>query len=415
MPALQLDSLDKSTWQTFRFEQIARSIGERVEPSETDLETYVGLEHIDPESIHIKRFGSRDDVSGTKLRCYPGDVIFGRRRAYQRKAAICEFDGFCSAHSLVLRANPKVIDPKLFPFFLHSDTFMHRAVDISVGSLSPTINWKTLKIQQFLLPPKDQQAKLAELLWAADGDAESLTEAAHKLNTYRDSLRDHLVFEGIDDPVEYSPVHKRNISKRFVATTIGKLLEEGTLEEIQDGNHGNLHPKSSQYVPEGIPFIMANTLINGQVDLANAKRLPQKVTDRLRIGFAKPRDVLLSHKGTIGETAIVPANLEFPYLMLTPQVTYYRCAESALLPEFLFQAFNSAFFQEQLRVLSSQSTRSYIGITSQRKLKIAIPKDIEFQRLIISAIHKSESAVSSMRGKIACSSDLLKSLINQIF
>lgn len=187
MPALQLDSLDKSTWQTFRFEQIARSIGERVEPSQTDLETYVGLEHIDPESIHIKRFGTRDDVSGTKLRCYPGDVIFGRRRAYQRKAAICEFDGFCSAHSLVLRANPKVIDPKLFPFFLHSDTFMHRAVDISVGSLSPTINWKTLKTQQFLLPPKDQQAKLAELLRAADAAVEAQLGLAASLSALKAS------------------------------------------------------------------------------------------------------------------------------------------------------------------------------------------------------------------------------------
>ena len=118
--------------------------------------------------MHIKRFGTWDDVNGQKLRCYPGDVIFGRRRAYQRKAAITTVDGFCSAHSLVLRANPEVIEPKLFPFFLHSDLFMHRAVDISVGSLSPTINWGTLKHQEFLLPPKDQQAKLAELLWAMD-------------------------------------------------------------------------------------------------------------------------------------------------------------------------------------------------------------------------------------------------------
>ena len=77
-------------------------------------------------------------------------------------------DGFCSAHALVLRANPDVIEPKLFPFFLHSDLFMHRAIDISVGSLSPTINWGTLKHQEFQLPLKDQQARLAELLWAMD-------------------------------------------------------------------------------------------------------------------------------------------------------------------------------------------------------------------------------------------------------
>ena len=124
---------------------------------------YIGLEHIDSESLHIKRTGTPDDVNGQKLRFYKDDIIFGRRRAYQRKAAIATCDGFCSAHALVLRANPVVIDPKLFPFFMHSDVFMHIAVDISVGSLSPTINWGTLKHQKFVLPPLEIQSELVNL------------------------------------------------------------------------------------------------------------------------------------------------------------------------------------------------------------------------------------------------------------
>ena len=166
---IDLNNLDKSNWQTYSFDQIAKSITERIDPNNTDLEIYIGLEHIDAESIHIKRMGSRDDVNGQKLRCYPGDVIFGRRRAYQRKAAIATVDGFFSAHSLVLRAIPEVIDPKLFPFFLHSDLFMHRALDISVGSLSPIINWETLKHQEFMLPPKDQQASFICIHHATPG------------------------------------------------------------------------------------------------------------------------------------------------------------------------------------------------------------------------------------------------------
>lgn len=166
--AIDLKNPDKSNWKTYRFDEIAKNISERIDPNNTDLGVYIGLEHIDSDSIHIKRTGTPDDVNGQKLRCYPGDVIFGRRRAYQRKAAISTVDSFCSAHSLVLRANPDVIEPKLFPFFLHSDLFMHRAIDISVGSLSPTINWGTLKHQEFQLPPKDHQAKLVELLWAMD-------------------------------------------------------------------------------------------------------------------------------------------------------------------------------------------------------------------------------------------------------
>ena len=165
---IDLNNLDKSNWETFKFDEIAQKISKTIDPNETILETYVGLEHIDAEDLHIRRKGTPDDVKGGKLRCYPGDIIFGKRRAYQRKAAIVDFDGICSAHAFVLRANSEVIDPKLFPFFLHSDQFMHRMVDISVGGLSPTINWGDLKHQEFLLPPKDQQAQLAKLLWAMD-------------------------------------------------------------------------------------------------------------------------------------------------------------------------------------------------------------------------------------------------------
>lgn len=165
---LEIKPFSKKGYKSFKFEEIAFSISERVEPKQTDLEIYVGLEHIDPDSIHIKRHGTPADVEGTKLKVYPGDLIFGKRRAYQRKAAVANFEGICSAHAMVLRANPNVIIPELFPFFIHSDQFMNRAIDISVGSLSPTINWGTLKTQEFVLPALEQQVKLAKLLWAGD-------------------------------------------------------------------------------------------------------------------------------------------------------------------------------------------------------------------------------------------------------
>jgi len=180
---IDLKNLDKSTWKTYRFDQLAQKVSETVDPNTTELEIYVGLEHLDAESIHLKRKGIPSDVSGGKLKCYPGDVIFGKRRAYQRKAAIVDFEGICSAHAFVLRANPEVIDPDLFPFFLHSDLFMHCAVDISVGGLSPTINWGQLKEQEFLLPPKDQQAQLAKLLWAMDDVIEKEKEIFDDLDT----------------------------------------------------------------------------------------------------------------------------------------------------------------------------------------------------------------------------------------
>ena len=118
--------------------------------------------------MHIRRWGKGSDVIGTKLRFRKGDLIFGRRRAYQRKLAVAEFDGICSAHAMVVRAKPDMVLPEFLPFLMMSDRFMNRAIEISVGSLSPTINWGTLKPEEFAIPPLDQQRRIAAILWAVD-------------------------------------------------------------------------------------------------------------------------------------------------------------------------------------------------------------------------------------------------------
>lgn len=164
--------LNKTQWKTYNFGEIVFNITERVEPKQTDLNIYVGLEHLDPNCLHITRKGNPSDVEGTKLRVYPGDIIFGKRRAYQRKASIVDFDGICSAHAMVVRANPQIISPELLPHFMHSDLFMDRAIKISVGSLSPTINWSTLRLEKFTLPPLKEQNCIADLLWSIDGYVE---------------------------------------------------------------------------------------------------------------------------------------------------------------------------------------------------------------------------------------------------
>jgi restriction endonuclease S subunit len=154
----------KKGWQIVKFGEIAKNISKRVNPSETDLEVYVGLEHLDPQSLRITRRGVPADVKGQKLRVRPGQIIFGKRRAYQKKVAVADFDGICSAHAMVLEAVPGKIIPELLPFFMQSGMFMDRAVAISEGSLSPTIKWKTLAIQKFSLPPLERQKEILEVL-----------------------------------------------------------------------------------------------------------------------------------------------------------------------------------------------------------------------------------------------------------
>ena len=151
----------------FKFDDIAINSTKKKIPEESDKNVYIGLEHIDSESFTITRWGAEAAPIGDKLLMRKGDVLFGKRRAYQRKVAIAPFDGIFSAHGMVLRPKENVVTKEFFPFFISSDQFMERAVRISVGGLSPTVNWKDLKEQEFELPPIDEQKVLAEKLWAA--------------------------------------------------------------------------------------------------------------------------------------------------------------------------------------------------------------------------------------------------------
>ena len=150
-----------------RFDEIAINSTAKKKPEESDRFCYIGLEHIEPGTFEISHWGADAAPVGEKLIMRKGDILFGKRRAYQRKVAIAPFDGIFSAHGMVLRPKEEVICKEYFPFFLSSDQFMDTAIRISVGGLSPTINWKDLQQQEFDLPSLEEQRRLADKLWAA--------------------------------------------------------------------------------------------------------------------------------------------------------------------------------------------------------------------------------------------------------
>jgi len=180
----------------YRFEDIAFNITQKRKPTSDDMKTYIGLEHLDSGSLSVTRWGSDVPIKGDKLLMQKGDVLFGKRNAYLRRAAIAPHDGLFSAHGMILRPNEKVISRKLFPFFICSDYFFDAAIRISVGSLSPTINWSALKELEFILPDMNEQEKLVDLLWAAN----NTKEAYKKLLYLTDELVKSQFIEVFGDP-----------------------------------------------------------------------------------------------------------------------------------------------------------------------------------------------------------------------
>lgn len=371
---INLNYIDKSNWESYRFEEIAFRVTEGVDPNTTILEKYVGLEHIDAENIHIKRFGTPDDVSGGKLKCYPGDVIFGKRRAYQRKAAIVDFEGICSAHAFVFRANPEVIDSNLFPFFLHSDQFMNRAIDISVGGLSPTINWGDLKGQEFIIPPKTEQARLAELLWAMDEFIENEMKVLYKQEIFFSAYSKSIFEKGIGTETELSKV--------------GKLI----MGQSPDG-------KTYNDLGKGIPFLQGNAEF-GKIypNYIKYTTAPNKIVPE--------QTILISVRAPVGDLNIADRE----YCIGRGLAGLIINDES--LRDYVFNFLK--FARVVLEKKSTGSTFKAINKDVLSSLKLLIPSDsilAENSNRLNSILDINEK----LRIRIKASQSLQKSLINQIF
>lgn len=181
----------------YKFDDIVVNSTTKKKPEEIDRLHYIGLEHIDSGTFEISRWGSDIAPIGDKLVMKKGDVLFGKRRAYQRKVAVAPFDGIFSAHGMVLRPKEDVICKEYFPFFISSNQFTDTAVRISVGGLSPTVNWKDLQKQEFELPTISQQRILAEKLWAAY----NLKEAYKKMNSAIDEMVKSQFIEMFGNPL----------------------------------------------------------------------------------------------------------------------------------------------------------------------------------------------------------------------
>lgn len=390
MEKIDLKNLDKANWKTFRFDQIAKKISETVDPNTTDLEIYIGLEHIDSESIHIIRRGTSSDVSGGKLKCHPSDIIFGKRRAYQRKAAVVDFEGICSAHAFVLRAIPEVMDPQLFPFFLHSDLFMHCAVDISVGGLSPTINWGQLKEQEFLLPPKDQQAELAKLLWAMD----EVVEGSWKTRTRLEKLKKRIAY----DCYSSKEVQKMN-------------LEDLTVK-IQDGSH--FSPKILFPENDGSRFryvTSKNIRVTG-IEFKEDQYVDKEFHDSIypRCDVIKG-DVLLTKDGANTGTATLNS-LDEEFSLLS-SVCLIRANEKTT-NGYLCQYINSDIGNTNLVDQMTGTAISRLTLTTLKKIKVPIPT-LEKQMEVVRKLDSIDKTIDDTIEAIISGKALQKSLINQIF
>lgn len=284
-------------------------------------------------------------------------------KSHVGKVAIIEedlemaFGGFMAA----IRCNEDC-HPRYLYHVLTSQKFKWHLNNLGNGANINNLKFSQIEEYELPLPLLAEQQRIVAKLDAAFAEIDRAIELEHQKCSAATALESQAMTGWLAQHSSQSAVYK-----------VSDAVDKGWIQAPFDGNHGEIHPKAKDYVAFGVPFLMASDIRNGHADLTNCKFLSRELADSLRKGFAKNKDVLLTHKGTIGEAAILSCNLD--YVMLTPQVTAYRVLnENSLSRDFLYYQFKSEYFQRQIKGIAGiGTTRAYIGITRQKELELYIP------------------------------------------
>jgi len=374
---LQEFQIDKSSWILTKFGDVAIQQKENVDRENTDLTKYVKGEHMGSEDLHLRSWGELTDeyLGPAFIRKFEkGDVLYGSRRTYLRKVVIAPFSGITSNTTFAIKANENNIDKKLLPFIMMSEGFTENSIKNSKGSVNPYINWKDIAKYEFLLPPKEQQAKLAELLWAMDEVIERRLFDLDKQKILFLSYSQSIFAEG-----------------------------EGVYTELKD--LGKLimgqSPLGSTYNDEGdgMPFLQGNAEF-GKVSPSHIKftTAPNKIV--------KKGTILISVRAPVGDLNI--ANME--YCIGRGLAGLY--IEDSYLRDYVYNFLK--FARSQFHKNSAGSTFKAINKNDLSSIGLKIPSNYALAdnshkiNAIIDLKEKIESSIES-------SKSLQKSLISQIF
>lgn len=343
----------KPGWTLVAFGDVVRRSTERSSsPEAAGVDRYVGLEHLDPGELAIRRWG--DVGGGTTFTSIfrPGHVLFGKRRAYLRKVAAPDFSGVCSGDIYVLESRDKdYLLPRLLPFVCQTDAFFGHAIGTSAGSLSPRTNWRNLTTYEFALPPLAEQRRMADLLTRIEATSRALQDTHRALTTLRKSTLMHSFGQLLADPAV----------RRVPVGQVGEvLLGRQRAPQHEDG-------------PSMRPYLRAANVFDGYIDTADVKSMNFSPSEYRRYGL-QDGDILLNEgqsRELVGRSAIFRG--EVPDACFQNTLVRFRPGTSILGP-YAHRYFQHCMYAGTFAAVAKQTTSiAHLGAQNLAALPIPLP------------------------------------------
>ncbi|MFH4969332.1 restriction endonuclease subunit S [Gaetbulibacter sp. M240] len=389
--------INKSNWTKVKLIDLVTKKEENdKENAANRFDKFLKVEHLDAESLHIKRWASQkngDELNPTFYKVFrKGQILFPTRNPHLRRSALASFDGICGEKTLTLEPNEELLISEFIPFLFHSESFYAHTAAAIVGSTNPHVRWRDVANYEFLLPPKDQQAKLAELLWAMDEVIESDVSVLEKLKTAYQVKIEESVPREFEEYWMFGDVIKTRKGITYKSSDYSDE-ENGTpllnLKSIERGGGFNT---------EGIKYY------NGAFKEEH---------------FAKNEDLIvactdITREGRVVGYPLHPSVYQDKRMLFTMDLIAISIIEDMLLRNYLYYVLKAGWVHWFLFAYSPGTTVLHLDLSGMKKLKI--PKyDISIQKEIVSKLRQFENSIFELESKISSSKALQKSLINQVF
>jgi type I restriction enzyme S subunit len=386
-----------------KFADVVRLNTDRTaDPASAGIDRFVGLEHIEPENLHIRSWGLVADGTTFTSTFKRGQVLFGKRRAYQRKVAVADFDGVCSSDIYVFESkDPNVLLPELVPFICQSEGFYDYAVKTSAGSLSPRTNWSHLANYEFPLPPVDEQRRIADLLWAADD----------VISSYQELLEKQLELQFI---LMSDLLSAKHWNKKAKSTRFGQIPENWEIQkisEIAQVDYGisesvanNTDPSIGWSILTG-----ANITLDGTIDQFKTNYIKPPTKE----GFIlKKGDILLNWRSGspehVGKAAIFDLDGDFTYASFILRIRVNESMNNVFLHRLLnFMRKNKLFGSS-----TSQQINFKMNATQFREVEVVVPP-IDEQLEIVEIFENWKNATDALVAHIESSKQVKQNLLNK--
>lgn len=382
-----------SNWTKVAFGDVVQLSRERSGDPEADgHERFVGLEHIEPGDLRLRRWGNvADGVTFTSV-FRPGQVLFGKRRAYQRKVALADFSGVCSGDIYVLETKGNAMLPELLPFICQTEAFFAHAVGTSAGSLSPRTNWESLASFEFALPPIDEQRRLSVLLAAVDRTCDGLIAAADVARRALNALS-FAIFSSL--------CASRNVVKQPLEALVAEGVRNGLFRKSEDFGAGTL-------------FINVTDIYRGFEVLPGSLQRAGTSPEEVRAFSALPGDVIFNRSSLvlegIGHACLVPTADED--MVFDCHLIRVRPDQSRILGAFLTEYALSPQGRSHLLARAQTTTMTTIGQDDLLKMVIPCPP-LGQQSLICSRLQNVRLALRDLNRRTNIAREAASAIINK--